>query len=125
MQTILLPFLTDAYNSLTYLYRLKPGFAGTSHAVHCARLCGVPESVADRADRICSMGLRSWQDAEAVRDEAIVRRLLQLELGNELEGPEWDALQQQQQGDMREEEARAMLNWVLHGDDDLPTSWLG
>lgn len=33
MQSILLPTLEQTYASLTYLYRLRPGFAGTSHAV--------------------------------------------------------------------------------------------
>lgn len=111
MQSILLPTLTESYNSLTYLYRLKPGFAGTSHACHCARLCGVPESVVEQADRICRVGLRAWHDLEAGRDEEIVRRLLHLELGNGSDEPDYQRLRE-----IGDEEAKGMLNWVLIGD---------
>ncbi|SNX81798.1 related to MutS protein homolog 5 [Melanopsichium pennsylvanicum] len=115
MQTILLPINnTDRYSSLTYLYRLKPGFAGTSHACHCARLCGVPESVVERADRICRIGLKAWRDQEAVRDEAVVRRLLQLELGND--GEEGDRMAKRVM--LPDEEVKDLLRWVLHGEDE-------
>nr|WJN24927.1 DNA mismatch repair protein [Ustilago tritici] len=120
MQTLLLPTLTDLHNSLTYLYRLKPGFAGTSHACHCARLCGVPESVVERADRICRAGLRQWHDSEAMRDEAIVRRLLQLQLGNDVEegGDEQQMSQQQQVMKIDDEEARKLIHWILCAQDN-------
>nr|DBA11333.1 TPA_inf: MSH5 [Pseudozyma hubeiensis] len=108
MQTLLLPTLASTYSSLTYLYRLRPGFAETSHACHCARLCGVPESVVERADRICCVGLREWNDAEAVRDEEVVRRLMQLQLGNG----------EEEERDMDEAEAERMLRWVLDGDPE-------
>lgn len=114
MQTLLLPTLADLHNSLTYLYRLKPGFAGTSHACHCAQLCGVPESVVERADRICRVGLRQWHDSEAVRDEAIVRRLLQLQLGNDAEEEgEEQQYRQRQLMEIDDEEARKLIHWVL------------
>lgn len=109
MQTLLLPTLAKSDNSLTYLYRLKPGFAGTSHACHCARLCGVPESVVERADRITRIGLRAYHDAEAVKDERIVRRLLGLRLGNEGEG---------QVREMDDEAAKRLIQWVLEGDEE-------
>ncbi|KAJ1031146.1 hypothetical protein NDA18_002365 [Ustilago nuda] len=120
MQTLLLPTLTDLHNSLTYLYRLKPGFAGTSHACHCARLCGVPESVVERADRICRAGLRQWHDSEAMRYEAIVRRLLQLQLGNDVEegGDEQQMSQQQQVMKIDDEEARKLIHWILCAQDN-------
>nr|DBA11330.1 TPA_inf: MSH5 [Kalmanozyma brasiliensis] len=111
MQTLLLPTLAESHNSLTYLYRLKPGFAGTSHACHCARLCGVPESVVERADRITRIGLRACHDAEAVKDEQIVRRLLGLRLGNEGEGEE-------QVRDMDDDAAKRLIQWVLEGDEE-------
>ncbi len=117
MQTILLPTLAkSSYNSLTYLYRLKPGFASTSHACHCARLCGVPESVVDRADRICRVGLRAWHDSEAQRDEAIVRRFFELPLGNHAEGAEKRRIQEKLR-EIDDEEARESLDWVLNGSD--------
>ncbi|KAJ9476686.1 MutS-like protein [Pseudozyma hubeiensis] len=106
MQTLLLPTLASTYNSLTYLYRLRPGFAETSHACHCARLCGVPESVVERADRIACAGLRAWNDAEAVRDEEVVRRLMQLQLGNG----------EEEEREVDDEAAKRMLRWVLQGD---------
>uniref|UniRef100_V5F191 Uncharacterized protein n=1 Tax=Kalmanozyma brasiliensis (strain GHG001) TaxID=1365824 RepID=V5F191_KALBG len=109
--TLLLPTLAESHNSLTYLYRLKPGFAGTSHACHCARLCGVPESVVERADRITRIGLRACHDAEAVKDEQIVRRLLGLRLGNEGEGEE-------QVRDMDDDAAKRLIQWVLEGDEE-------
>lgn len=107
MQTLLLPTLASTYNSLTYLYRLRPGFVETSHACHCARLCGVPESVVERADRIACVGLRAWNDAEAVRDEEVVRRLMQLQLGNG---------EEEEEREVDDEEAQRMLRWVLDGD---------
>jgi len=119
MQTILLPMLADTYNSLTYLYRLKPGFAGTSHACHCARLCGVPESVVERADRICRIGLRAWHDSEAIRDENIVRRLLQLDLGNDSDEPDQ---QRQKRKEIDDDAAKEMLEWVLHANEQPPSS---
>lgn len=120
MQTILLPTLADSYNSLIYLYRLKPGFAGTSHACHCARLCGVPESVVERADRICRMGLRAWHDGEAVRVEEVVRRLLQLELGNGGDEEGRGRWREEQQGAMADEEVVRLIRWVLEGGDEEP-----
>nr|WJN24919.1 DNA mismatch repair protein [Pseudozyma flocculosa] len=115
MQTTLLPTLAHTYTSLTYLYRLRPGFAGSSHACHCARLCGVPESVVERADRIYRIGLHAWHDAEAKKDEAIVRRLLSLRLGGE------DGEEQQKMGrqvsEMGDERAREWIRWVLTGDE--------
>lgn len=113
MQTLQLPTLTSTDSTLTYLYRLRPGFAGTSHACHCARLCGVPESVVERADRICRIGLRAWHDSEARRNEAVVRRLIQLDLGNE-EEEERD----QRRPEMDDDTARKMIRWVLEGDFD-------
>ncbi|SPO20146.1 related to MutS protein homolog 5 [Ustilago trichophora] len=118
MQTILLPTLADSYNSLIYLYRLKPGFAGTSHACHCARLCGVPESVVERADRICRVGSRAWHDGEAMRDEEVVRRLLQLELGSGGEEEGREKWSEERQGAMADEEAVKLIKWVLEGGDE-------
>ena len=116
MQTILLPTRADSCNSLIYLYRLKPGFAGTSHACHCARLCGVPESVVERADQICRMGLRAWHDREAVHDEHVVRRLLQLELGYDEDGEEGVTVTEEQR-DMDDSEVVGLIQWVLQGDE--------
>ncbi|KAI3482736.1 hypothetical protein L1887_54492 [Cichorium endivia] len=110
MQTILLPTLVEAFKSLTYLYRLRPGFAGASHACHCARLCGVPESVVELAEHICRVGLRAWHKSEADQDEAIVRRLLQLDLGN-------DEDEQQQQPAMEDNEAIRLLELVLRPEE--------
>nr|WJN24921.1 DNA mismatch repair protein [Pseudozyma thailandica] len=125
MQTILLPTLADTYDSLTYLFRLKPGFAGTSHACHCARLCGVPENVVERADRICRIGLRAWHDSEAMKDEAIVRRLLQLELGNDdPEGEESKRIKSELKK-VRDDEAKQWIDWVLRGEDGPPPSSQG
>lgn len=115
MQTLHLPTLTETYSSLTYLYRLKPGFAGTSHACHCARFCGVPESVIERADRICRIGLRAYHDAEAMADERIVRRLLELRLGNEEEEGE-RGLKEQMRG-LGDEGAKKLIRWVLEGEE--------
>jgi DNA mismatch repair ATPase MutS len=110
MQTILLPTLVEAFKSLTYLYRLRPGFAGASHACHCARLCGVPGSVVELAEHICRVGLRAWHKSEADQDEAIVRRLLQLDLGN-------DEDEQQQQPAMEDNEAIRLLELVLRPEE--------
>ena len=125
MQTILLPTLAETYNSLTYLYRLKPGFAGTSHACYCARLCGVPEHVVERAERICRVGLRAWHDSDAMRDEAIVRRLMRLELGNDdPEGEEGKEIKRRLR-EMDDEEAKKLIEWVLMGDDEEAPSLHG
>nr|DBA11336.1 TPA_inf: MSH5 [Sporisorium reilianum f. sp. reilianum] len=118
MQSLLLPTLAEAYNSLTYLYRLRPGFAGTSHACHCARLCGVPDLVVERAERICRIGLRAWHDAEAVQDEMVVRRLLELELGNGGEEGERERMKERIWGEVDDEMAMGYLGWVLTGDGD-------
>lgn len=117
MQTLLLPTLEQTYRSLTYLYRLRPGFAGTSHAAHCARLCGVPEAVVERAERICRMGLRAWHRSEAMRDEAIVRRLVELELGNGGEEGEREGRGEQMMEGVDDETAMRLLQWVLTGDE--------
>lgn len=116
MQSLLLPTLAQTFNCLTYLYRLRPGFAGTSHACHCARLCGVPDLVVKRAERIRRIGLRAWHDSEAARDEAVVRRLLQLELGNGEEGAEQQRIKEQLR-EVDDEEAMKWLQWVLTGDE--------
>nr|WJN24918.1 DNA mismatch repair protein [Moesziomyces parantarcticus] len=109
MQTILLPTLAKTFDSLTYLYRLRPGFAGASHACHCARLCGVPESVVELAEHICRVGLRTWHDSEADRDEAIVRRLLELDLTNDGDDP--------QQRELDDDEARRLLELMLQPEE--------
>ncbi|CDW99651.1 hypothetical protein [Sporisorium scitamineum] len=114
--SLLLPTLAQTFNCLTYLYRLRPGFAGTSHACHCARLCGVPDLVVKRAERIRRIGLRAWHDSEAARDEAVVRRLLQLELGNGEEGAEQQRIKEQLR-EVDDEEAMKWLQWVLTGDE--------
>ena len=117
MQTTLLPSLAHTYDSLTYLYRLRPGFTGTSHACHCARICGVPNSVVERADRIYRIGLREWHDSEAMKDEAIVRRLLGLELGGE-ENEQQQSIKRQV-SEMSDEAAKKWIDWVLSGDDEV------
>nr|DBA11335.1 TPA_inf: MSH5 [Sporisorium graminicola] len=117
MQSILLPTIEQTYASLTYLYSLRPGFAGTSHACHCARLCGVPHIVVERAERICRIGLRAWHDLEAKQDEAIVRRLLQLELGNGGEGEERQRVRREM-AEVDDEAALRWIQWVLTGDED-------
>lgn len=121
MQTTLLPTLVDSYNSLIYLYRLRPGFAGTSHACHCARLCGVPESVVERADQIQRVGLRAWHDSEAVRDEKIVRRLLQLELGNDSTGEDQERAMERRR-EVGDEGSKKLVNWVLQAGDEPQTA---
>ncbi|GAK62190.1 uncharacterized protein PAN0_001c0388 [Moesziomyces antarcticus] len=109
MQTILLPMLAESFKSLTYLYRLRPGFAGASHACHCARLCGVPDSVVELAEHICRVGLRAWHESEADQDEAIVRRLLQLDLGSDEDD--------QQQAVLEDNEAIRLLELILQPEE--------
>ncbi|PWZ02545.1 hypothetical protein BCV70DRAFT_153740 [Testicularia cyperi] len=103
MQTVFLPTI-DARNTLTYLYRLRPGFASTSHANHCALLCGVPESVVERANVIGMTGLHTWQNEQATRDEAVVRRLVELDLDDLSENQDVDVAQ--------------LVRWILTGNDD-------
>lgn len=104
MQTVFLPGAETASN-LTYLYRLCPGWAGTSHASHCALLCGVPNSVVDRAVEISQEGIKTWQELQAAQDEVVVRKLLQLDFeqlrmeADEVEGPK-------------------LLEWVVFGQEE-------
>nr|WJN24917.1 DNA mismatch repair protein [Farysia itapuensis] len=103
MQTVFLPGV-DATSNLTYLYRLCPGFAGTSHASHCALLCGVPDAVVNRAVQITQTGIKSWQDAPANQDEAVVRRLLQLD---------FEQVQKQRDG----ASGQQLLEWIVFGNE--------
>ncbi|SPC65565.1 related to MutS protein homolog 5 [Ustilago sp. UG-2017b] len=61
-----------------------------------------------------------WHDSEAMRDEAIVRRLLQLQLGNDVEegGDEQQMSQQQQVMKIDDEEARKLIHWILCAQDN-------
>nr|WJN24924.1 DNA mismatch repair protein [Tranzscheliella williamsii] len=97
---VYLPTL-DTANTLTCLYRLKPGFAGSSHACHCAMICGVPENVVKRAAALSQHDLQAWQDARALNDEAIIRRFLQLDF-EELRKETADV------------NAAELLDWVLN-----------
>lgn len=108
MQTVFQPG-AGAADTLTYLYHLSPGFAGTSHASHCALLCGVPNSVVDRAVEISNTGLKAWQDAQAAQDEVVIRRLLKLDFHRLKSGAE-------------PFDGRALLKWVLFGQDEMPRS---
>ncbi len=40
----------DARRRLTFLYRFRPGVAGHSHGLHCARAAGLPPAVVARAE---------------------------------------------------------------------------
>ncbi len=39
-----------ARRRLTFLYRLRPGAAGLSHGLHCARAAGLPSAVVEEAE---------------------------------------------------------------------------
>lgn len=59
---------------LTFLYRLQPGKAHSSHAAHCARACGVPEDVVARAvyvTQLAEKGELSTLQLEALTMEEV------------------------------------------------------
>ena len=68
---------------------------------------------------MCRIGLRAWHDSEAVHDEGVVRRLLELDLGNDGDEEERQTWKLQHM-EVSDEEVMGLLKWVLEGDDDGP-----
>lgn len=69
----------------------------------------------ERADRICTIGLKAWHDQEAIRDEEVVRRLLEVRSDNMVEGGSDMNEGRRETGEMDDETASRLLRWVLDG----------
>lgn len=44
---------------LIFLFQLRPGRAVESHAIHCARTCGLPENIIERANYVTQLAQRN------------------------------------------------------------------
>ena len=54
----------EARRRLTFLFRFRPGVAGHSHGLHCARTAGLPQAVVERAEaQAASLERRGGQRA--------------------------------------------------------------
>ena len=42
-------------DNVTYLYKVKPGLAEKSFGIYCAKVCGIPQNVIQRAECIAQM----------------------------------------------------------------------
>lgn len=60
----------EARRRLTFLFRFRPGVAGHSHGLHCARTAGLPTEVVGRAEAQ-SAALERRGDQRAVRRAAL------------------------------------------------------
>ncbi|ORY59033.1 muts domain V-domain-containing protein [Leucosporidium creatinivorum] len=110
---------SSADSNLTYLYRLRPSLALTSHAAACASQFGIPSTILNRAnsistallkfdiDSILNEALTEEEEAELKEGEVVGRRLLEWEMGDEEWGDE----------EVGREEVRRKLEWVLGIED--------
>ena len=37
---------------ITYLYKIVPGICDNSYGIHCAKICGIPKAIVNRAEEI-------------------------------------------------------------------------
>ncbi|PWN19665.1 hypothetical protein BCV69DRAFT_250376, partial [Microstroma glucosiphilum] len=70
----------DIKDSITFLYRVAPGHAQESHAAFCARACGIPRDVVERAQYVTHLAEEGELDTKEVPEDAMtVRRAQELQ----------------------------------------------
>ncbi len=57
-------FVDDTNRRVTFLYKLEEGVAEGSFGMHCAAMCGIPNSIIDRAE----VAAREWEHTSRLND---------------------------------------------------------